>query len=61
MRTGIRRTKMSEKKTTPMEVTDKERKMIELARSIDFGQMLITIKHGSPICVEGIRKSIDLS
>lgn len=44
-----------------MEVTDKERKMIEFARSIDFGQMLITIKHGSPIRVEEIRKSIDLS
>ena len=44
-----------------MEITDKERKMIELARSIDFGEILITIKHGAPIRVEEIRKSIDLS
>lgn len=51
---------MSEKKLIQIEVNAAEEKILEMIREIEFGQILITIKHGTPIRVEEIRKSIDL-
>ena len=51
---------MSEKKLTQIEINAAEEKILEMIRELDFGQMLITIKNGTPIRVEEIRKSIDL-
>lgn len=51
---------MSEEKMLQMEVSAVERKVLEMAREIDYGQIIVTIKHGVPIRVEEVRKSIDL-
>ena len=51
---------MSEKKLTQMEVNAAEKKVIELTREIDFGQIVVTIKRGVPVHVDEVRKAIDL-
>ena len=51
---------MREKKTTQIEVNEAELKVIELARGIDFGQIVVTIKRGVPVHVDEVRKAIDL-
>ena len=51
---------MGEKKTVQMEVSAAEQKLLELAREIEFGQIVVTIKQGAPIRVDEIRKSINL-
>jgi len=51
---------MSEKKLIQIEVNAAEQKIIELAREIEFGQIVITIKRGVPVHVDEVRKAIDL-
>lgn len=51
---------MSEGKLIQMEVSAVEKKVLEMAREIEYGQIVVTIKHGVPIRVEEVRKSIDL-
>lgn len=51
---------MSEKKLTQIEVNAAELKMIELAREIEFGQLVVTIKRGVPVHVDEVHKTITL-
>ncbi|MEL7565313.1 MAG: DUF2292 domain-containing protein [Dehalobacterium sp.] len=43
-----------------MEITEKERRLIELIRSIGFGEVHITVQDGQPILVGEVHKSIKL-
>ena len=43
-----------------LECDEKEKKIIELIRKMDFGEIRIIIQDGSPIRVEEIKKSIKL-
>jgi hypothetical protein len=51
---------MHEEKTTQVEVNAAERKVLELLRSLEFGQITVTIKRGAPVHVDEIRKAITL-
>lgn len=42
------------------EITAKERKLIDLLRSTEFGEVRIIIQNGQPILAEEVRKSIKL-
>ena len=52
--------KMKKQELTRIEVNAAELKMIELARGIEFGQIVVTIKRGVPVHMDELRKSIDL-
>lgn len=41
-------------------LTNAEKQLIELVRSVDFGEIRIMIKDSKPIRVEEIRRSIQL-
>jgi len=41
-------------------LAEQEKKVIEIMRGLDYGELHITIKNGSPVHVEEIRKSIKL-
>ena len=43
-----------------MELTKAEKKVIELIRSLDYGEVRVMIKDNRPIRVEEIRRSIQL-
>lgn len=43
-----------------MELTEKEKRLIEEIRKIEFGEMKIVIQNNSPIRIEEIKKSIKL-
>ncbi|ATW27571.1 DUF2292 domain-containing protein [Candidatus Formimonas warabiya] len=49
-----------ERKERPLEITEKERRLIELLRSTGFGEVRITVQNGQPILVEEVHKSIKL-
>ena len=44
-----------------MALTKAEKQLIELVRSLDYGELRVMIKDSHPIRVEEIRKSIQLS
>ena len=46
--------------TQPMPLTKAEQQLIELVRSLDYGEIRIMIKDKHPIRVEEIRRSIQL-
>ena len=48
------------KGATQLTVTEQERKIIEILRSLDFGEMRIVVKEGTAVHVEEIKKSIKL-
>ena len=47
-------------KKVTVEFSEKEKKVIELMRKIDYGEIRIIIQDGSPFRVEEIKKSIKL-
>lgn len=49
---------MQQEKT--MALTKAERQLIELIRSLDYGEIRVMIKDSKPIRVEEIRRSIQL-
>jgi len=46
--------------SNPIIVTKAEKQLIELIRSLEFGEIRIMIKDSKPIRVEEIRRSIQL-
>lgn len=42
------------------ELTGAEKQIIELIRSLDYGELRVMIKDGRPIRVEEVRRSIQL-
>ena len=54
---------MSEKntaQTAQMEVTAAEKKVLEVAREIDFGQLVVTVKGGAPVYLDEVRRTVPL-
>lgn len=56
---GLVMNKLPNKKVT-LECDEQEKKIIELMRQLDFGEIRIIIQNGSPFRVEEIKKSIKL-
>jgi len=60
MNTYERRVKAIEKNSAEKELSEKEKKLIELIRSTGYGEIRITVQDGQPIQVEEVKKSIKL-
>jgi hypothetical protein len=43
-----------------MKLTEKEKKIIELLRSLDYGEIRIVITNNQPVIIEEMKKSIKL-
>lgn len=41
-------------------LTEKEQKLLELVRALEYGEIRIVIQNGEPLLVEEVRKSIKL-
>ena len=41
-------------------LSEKEHKLLEIIRNLDYGELLITVKGGVPVHLEEIKKSIKL-
>ncbi len=41
-------------------ITDKEKKLLELIRSIGYGELNISVQNSEPVRVEEVKKSIKL-
>ena len=52
--------KANERNTLPIELTEKESRIIEIIRSIEFGEVRVVVTDGVPVRVEEIKKSIKL-
>lgn len=46
--------------TIPNELTEKESRVIDIIRSIEFGEVRVVVTDGVPVRVEEIKKSIKL-
>jgi len=57
---GVGKLKKEEDTSCIMVVVEKEKKLIELIRSIGYGEIRITIQDRLPIRVEEVKKSIKL-
>lgn len=55
-----RRRLMEPTKKMKIEVSEQEYQIIELMRTIDYGEMVISIKGNKPIRIEEVRKSIQI-
>jgi len=51
---------MENKKTMFVEITDRELQVIELLREVEYGELRVSVKAGSPVRVEEIKKSIQI-
>lgn len=47
-------------KSAPLSLTDKEKNLIELLRTVPFGEVHVYMADGQPVRVEEIKKSIKL-
>ena len=52
--------KDNEKNTVTADLTEKESRIIEIIRSIEFGEVRVVVTDGVPVRVEEIKKSIKL-
>ena len=51
---------MEPTKKMKIEVSEQEYQIIELMRTIDYGEIVISIKGNKPIRIEEVRKSIQI-
>mgnify|MGYP000123832311 CR=1 FL=1 len=51
---------MAERKNEVMELTESERKILEILRSMQFGEVRIIITDNKPVRIEEIKRSIKL-
>ncbi|MCQ2551850.1 MAG: DUF2292 domain-containing protein [Clostridia bacterium] len=51
---------METKKETSQKLTPQEEKIIDLVRSLDYGELRIVVNGKTPVRVEEIKKSIQL-
>lgn len=49
-----------QKKNTELKLTDKETKLLEIIRRMEFGEVRVIVTDGIPTRVEEIKKSIKL-
>lgn len=52
--------KDNERNTVPVDLTEKEGRLIDIIRSIEFGEVRVVVTDGVPVRVEEIKKSIKL-
>lgn len=52
--------KDNERNTVPVDLTEKESRLIDIIRSIEFGDVRVVITDGVPVRIEEIKKSIKL-
>ena len=52
--------KDNERNTLPIELIEEESRIIEIIRSIEFGEVRVVVTDGVPVRVEEIKKSIKL-
>lgn len=43
-----------------IKISEKEAKVLEILRKLDYGELLVTVKSGVPVHIEEIKKSIKL-
>ena len=58
-RKQTRRQKLSDKKIL-LEITEKEKKILETIRNLDYGEVRVVVTGGVPTRIEEIKKSIKL-
>lgn len=51
---------MEAKTETPVSLTERERKMLDLLRGLEYGELRVRVQEGQPVQVEKIRRSIRL-
>ena len=51
---------MEAKTETPISLTERERKMLDLLRGLEYGELRVMVQEGQPVRVEEIRRSIRL-
>lgn len=44
----------------PVRVSEREKRLVELMRGIEFGELRVSIEDYQPVCVEELRRSVDL-
>lgn len=49
-----------DKSTIEFKITDKERRLIEIIRNIEFGEINIIVQNNEPIRVQELKRSIKL-
>jgi len=47
-------------KRPELSLTEKEAKVLEVLRDLDYGELVVTVKGGIPVHIEEIKKSIKL-
>ena len=52
--------KDNERNTVPVDLTEKESRLIDIIRSIECGDVRVVITDGVPVRIEEIKKSIKL-
>ena len=52
--------KDNERNTVQVDLTEKESRLIDIIRSIEFGDVRVVITDGVPVRIEEIKKSIKL-
>lgn len=51
---------MEKELTVKAELNSQEQQLIQMIRTLDYGQLTITVKAGKPVHIDEIRKSIPL-
>ena len=52
--------KPDENSLYPEPLSQKEKKLIEILRGLDYGELVVVVKGGTPVHIEEIKKSIKL-
>lgn len=52
--------RMSLEEKNKVEISDRERKVLDIMRKIDYGEIRIVINNSQPVRVEEIKKSVQL-
>jgi len=47
-------------KISKLEITESEKKVLEIIRSVDFGEVNVIIQNNKPIRIEEVKKSIKI-
>lgn len=57
-RKGVR--SMEPKKDAPQALTEQEKKLLTMLRSLEYGELRVVVQAGRPVRVEEIRRSVQL-
>ena len=51
---------MEPKKDAPQALTEQEKKLLTMLRSLEYGELRVVVQAGRPVRVEKIRRSVQL-